>query len=156
MKTNKLNSETLLSAATFSAGALAGGMTSRVLYDYIPLKDQDKEGKENKMNQYIKRGGLFAIGVALAAFVKGDDTAGQFVKGAGVGMAATQLNALLKGVLVKEGDKGILTTALGTPNTQTEYVLLDSSYPQYTPYEEISDPYANSEFLSGTTEEFSV
>lgn len=155
MKTNKLNSETLLPAAAFSAGALAGGMTSRVLYNYIPLKDE-KDGKPNKMNQYIKRGGLFAVGVVLAAFVKGDDTAGQFVKGAGVGMAATQLNALLKGVLVKEGDKGILTTALGTPNTQTEYVLLDSSYPQYTAYEEISDPYANTEFLSGTTEEFSV
>ncbi|WGU70363.1 hypothetical protein QIU18_13140 [Capnocytophaga canimorsus] len=79
---NKFNARTVSDAATYTGGAVVGAMTSRVLYDKIPLKDE-KEGETSKAK--IKRGLLIAAGIATATMVDGKDTLGKVLQGAGGG-----------------------------------------------------------------------
>ncbi|MFJ1323309.1 hypothetical protein ACILDT_09880 [Capnocytophaga canis] len=142
MKTNKLNSKTIVESVAFSGAAFAGGAVSRVLHDKIPLKDED--GKNTK--SMIKRGGIALAGLALAAFIKGDSTTGKALQGVGAGMAATQINDLVKDLMKPK--EGVMKTALGSADT----VYIAPSY-DYYPYEDVN-PYGAEEkplFLSGTT-----
>ena len=79
MSMNKLNSNTMTSAAAFTGGAVAGSMVSNVLVDKIPLQ-----------NARIKMGTLAVLGLFGAAMINSKDNAGKMLQGAAVGMAATK------------------------------------------------------------------
>ncbi|WP_400145510.1 hypothetical protein [Capnocytophaga canimorsus] len=117
MKMNKFNARTVSDAAAYTGGAVVGAMTSRVLYDKIPLKDE-KEGETSKAK--IKRGLLIAAGIATATMVDGKDTLGKVLQGAGAAMAATQANELIKELV--NPTEGIMKVALGNPQVETVYV----------------------------------
>ena len=94
----KVNQKQFIESAAFSAGAIVGGMTSRVVAD--KLSTTLKKGA-------LRHGLLGIAGVALAAFISPKDNATKFAQGAGVGIAATQLTAALKAVMTEDGKKTI-------------------------------------------------
>jgi len=92
----KVNQKQFIESTAFSAGAIVGGMTSRVVAD--KLSTTLKKGA-------LRHGLLGIVGVAVAAFVSPKDNATKFAQGAGVGIAATQLTAALKAVMTEDGKK---------------------------------------------------
>lgn len=134
MNLAKLNRNTLTQAGAFSVGAVGGAMASRVLADKIPLQ-----------NTKIKRGILFALGVAVAALADSKQTAGKVVQGVGVGMASTQAVDLLKEFI--NPSEGLFKTALGSP--VQEFIYVNSPEPPaYADYQEVAPT-----FLSGVEDD---
>lgn len=134
----KVNQKQFIESTAFSAGAIVGGMTSRVVAD--KLSTTLKKGA-------LRHGLLGIVGVAVAAFVSPKDNATKFAQGAGVGIAATQLTAALKAVMTEDGKKpmqeGVMKTALGSPETEVVYVDSTPAIDNYDYY-----PYEN---VEGTT-----
>ena len=128
----KVNQKQFIESTAFSAGAIVGGMTSRVVAD--KLSTTLKKGA-------LRHGLLGIVGVAVAAFVSPKDNATKFAQGAGVGIAATQLTDALKALMTEDGKKpmqeGVMKTALGSPETEVVYVDSTPSL-DYYPYEEVS------------------
>ena len=130
----KVNQKQFIESTAFSAGAIVGGMTSRVVAD--KLSTTLKKGA-------LRHGLLGIVGVAVAAFVSPKDNATKFAQGAGVGIAATQLTAALKAVMTEDGKKpmqeGVMKTALGSPETEVVYVDSTPAIDNYDyyPYENV-------------------
>lgn len=129
-----MNQKQIIESAAFSAGAIVGGMTSRVVAD--KLSTTLKKGA-------LRHGLLGIVGVAVAAFVSPKDNATKFAQGAGVGIAATQLTAAIKAVMTEDGKKpmqeGVMKTALGSPETEVVYVDSTPAIDNYDyyPYENV-------------------
>lgn len=130
----KVNQKQFVESTAFSAGAIVGGMTSRVVAD--KLSTTLKKGA-------LRHGLLGIVGVAVAAFVSPKDNATKFAQGAGVGIAATQLTAAIKAVMTEDGKKpmqeGVMKTALGSPETEVVYVDSTPAIDNYDyyPYENV-------------------
>ena len=138
----KVNQKQFIESTAFSAGAIVGGMTSRVVAD--KLSTTLKKGA-------LRHGLLGIVGVAVAAFVSPKDNATKFAQGAGVGIAATQLTAALKAVMTEDGKKpmqeGVMKTALGSPETEVVYVDSTPAIDNYDYY-----PYENVEGSATSTQ----
>lgn len=138
----KVNQKQFIESTAFSAGAIVGGMTSRVVAD--KLSTTLKKGA-------LRHGLLGIVGVAVAAFVSPKDNATKFAQGAGVGIAATQLTAALKAVMTEDGKKpmqeGVMKTALGSPETEVVYVDSTPAIDNYNYY-----PYENVEGSATSTQ----
>ena len=140
MSMNKLNSNTMTSAAAFTGGAVAGSMVSNVLVDKIPLQ-----------NARIKMGTLAVLGLFGAAMINSKDNAGKMLQGAAVGMAATQLKKLVATIINPQ--EGILKTALGAPDTPIILYPSDMDYYNY----QLDNPFKEEpKFLSGANEKFAI
>jgi hypothetical protein len=145
---SKINQKTLTESATTAAGVVAGAMVSRVAADKL-------SGVLKK--PLLRHGALAIAGLALAAFATPKETSGKLLQSAGAGMAATQLNEVLKDLLTKENEPmkdGILKTALlGVPARETTVYVDSSSNYDYYPYEEVDNPFEEQPqqnlFLSG-------
>lgn len=126
-----INKKTITDSGAFTAGALAGAIGSRVANDKL-TKIIEKP--------MLRHGAIAILGLAFAAFATPKDIPGKLMQGAGVGMAATQLNELIKNVATDNGkkpmDDGILKTGLGAP--ETVYIATTPSY-EYYPYENVQD-----------------
>lgn len=138
----KVNQKQFIESTAFSAGAIVGGMTSRVVAD--KLSTTLKKGA-------LRHGLLGIVGVAVAAFVSPKDNATKFAQGAGVGIAATQLTAAIKAVMTEDGKKpmqeGVMKTALGSPETEVVYVDSTPAIDNYDYY-----PYENVEGSATSTQ----
>lgn len=137
-----MNQKQIIESTAFSAGAIVGGMTSRVVAD--KLSTTLKKGA-------LRHGLLGIVGVVVAAFVSPKDNATKFAQGAGVGIAATQLTAALKAVMTEDGKKpmqeGVMKTALGSPETEVVYVDSTPAIDNYNYY-----PYENVEGSATSTQ----
>ena len=138
----KVNQKQFIESTAFSAGAIVGGMTSRVVAD--KLSTTLKKGA-------LRHGLLGIVGVAVAAFVSPKDNATKFAQGAGVGIAATQLTDVLKALMTEDGKKpmqeGVMKTALGSPETEVVYVDSTPTIDNYDYY-----PYENVEGSATSTQ----
>lgn len=148
----KVNQKQFIESTAFSAGAIVGGMTSRVVAD--KLSTTLKKGA-------LRHGLLGIVGVAVAAFVSPKDNATKFAQGACVGIAATQLTAALKAVMTEDGKKpmqeGVMKTALGSPETEVVYVDSTPAIDNYDyyPYENVEGSATNTQpaaFLSAPSQ----
>lgn len=93
--------------AVTGAGVIAGAKGSKAVSSVVPM--------DNKTTKQLVVG---AAGVALAAFTKGEDHAANFVRGAGIGMAAQQFGDALDGAVAdKLPDNKAIKAAFGQSTT---------------------------------------
>ncbi len=122
MKFTKPSLKGAETAGAFIAGAVGGSVVSKGVFGLIheakAVTEADKKKEANMA--LLKRLGLAAVGVVLVASVSSDDTTSQAVKGAGIGMASTQIVEAVTGYF-KSSDAGAKLTAKAATSKASKF-----------------------------------